>query len=262
MENPTDMGMNRTGIAMSPVDSKKTIDFAQSVPPSSEGNMLTEASVLTTYTQEAMPVGKVPPPGSLKGVAKTGMEKLTGKKPEAFLDKLGERLAFERSGTRLYDALIAKCRATQVNIPGYSLDLLVQFRNEEARHFKLVEEAIRTLGADPTAMTPCADVAGVESMGLMQVLNEPRMTVAQSLHAILIGELADNDGWQSLSALAQQMGQEQMVTDFQEALAEEDIHLRTIRQWVHDAAMMQIEGQEPQAEAATAPRGPAASPGA
>jgi hypothetical protein len=33
---------------------------------------------------------------------------LGGKEPIVFLDKLGERAAFERSGTRLYETLIAK----------------------------------------------------------------------------------------------------------------------------------------------------------
>jgi hypothetical protein len=33
---------------------------------------------------------------------------MKGEKPTLLLDKLGERLAFERSGTRLYEALVSK----------------------------------------------------------------------------------------------------------------------------------------------------------
>ena len=38
---------------------------------------------------------------------KTALNKLVGVSPEVLIDKLGERLAFERTGTRLYDALRA-----------------------------------------------------------------------------------------------------------------------------------------------------------
>jgi hypothetical protein len=35
----------------------------------------------------------------------------TGEKAALFVDKLAERLAFERSGERLYEVLMMKCRA-------------------------------------------------------------------------------------------------------------------------------------------------------
>lgn len=50
----------------------------------------------------------VPIPGSTKGMVITGHSKLVGQSPEVLIDKLGERLAFECGGTRLYEALIAK----------------------------------------------------------------------------------------------------------------------------------------------------------
>ena len=50
----------------------------------------------------------MPPPTSLKGVAKTAVDMLKGSKPTVFIDKLGERAAFERTGTRLYQGALAK----------------------------------------------------------------------------------------------------------------------------------------------------------
>jgi hypothetical protein len=38
-----------------------------------------------------------------------GLDILKGESPQILLDKLGERLAFERTGARLYDAFITKC---------------------------------------------------------------------------------------------------------------------------------------------------------
>lgn len=236
MEKTTVLGKNRTGIDMSPIDAKEMMAFARVTPPSSKGDEQAIAEMRSQYIREAEPIGSVPPPGTLKGVASTAMEKLTGKNPEAFIDKLGCRLAFERAGVRLYDALITKCAAS----PGASvvpIERLREFRNEEHEHFKLVERAIRSIGADPTAQTPSADVDGMASSGLVQVLTDPRTSVAHCLEAILIAELADNDAWQLLIVLAEKMGMEDMARDFQKALREEDKHLAHIRQWFKEMVM-------------------------
>ena len=54
----------------------------------------------------------------------------------------------------------------------------------KATHEMLVWNALRQLGADPTCITPLADVNGVASVGVMQLLADPRTSIAQSLHAI------------------------------------------------------------------------------
>jgi len=231
MEKSTVVGLNRTGIDMSPIDIKEMLALSNATPASSSGDESSLADMRKEYIAEAEVVGSVPPPGTLKGAASTAMQKLTGKNPEAFIDKLGCRLAFERTGVRLYDALIAKCSALGNGSAGIPLDTLWNFRNQELQHFKLVESAMRSIGADPTAQTPSADVNGMASMGLIQVLTDPRTSVAQCLEAILIAELADNDAWQMLILFAEKMGMDEMARDFGVALSEEDIHLMQIRQW-------------------------------
>lgn len=237
MKHPTDSGMNKTGIDMSPIDIQELLSGVEASIPSSEGDEQTLASYRRSYIVEADPIGSVPAPGSLKGAAKTGMQKLMGKKPEVLLDKLGARLAFERAGTRLYDALLSKCLVRSDEATGLSLDRLREFRNEEAQHFMLVMEAIKDLGADPTAVTPGADVDGVASIGLMQVMSDPRTSIAQSLHAVLIAELADHDGWQLLIKLTEELGQDDMARKFRNALAEEERHLATIREFVEQSCL-------------------------
>ena len=59
------------------------------------------------------------------------------------------------------------------------------------------------------------------SIGLMQIITDPRMSIAQSLHAIHLAELADNDGRHLLITLATEMGQDDMAAEFTNALAEE-----------------------------------------
>lgn len=231
MEKSTVLGKNQTGTGMSPMDAKKMEEYALSIPPTTSGDERAIAKMRGEYIAEADVLGSVPLPGTLKGVASTAMKKLTGKNPEAFIDKLGCRLAFERSGVRLYDALIAKCSATSGASSEIPIDTLWEFRNEELQHFKLVEEAISSIGADPTAQTPSADADGMASMGLVQVLTDPRTSVAHGMEAILIAELADNDAWQLLIQLSTKMGMDDMARDFGEALREEDNHLAHIRQW-------------------------------
>lgn len=230
METSTKMGMNKTGVQMSPMDIDSMLnDVDRSSTGASDGAGI--AAVRTSYITEAEPVGTVPMPGSMKGAAKTGMQKLMGKNPEVLIDALGARLAFERSGVRLYDAVLTKYQAMPEKLDGMSTDRLEHFRDEEAKHFRMIADCIEMLGADPTAQTPAADITGVESMGLMKVLEDPRATLQQTLHALLVTELADNDSWELLVKLAEDAGQDRMAADFRTALEEENEHLRYVKQW-------------------------------
>jgi len=231
MKKQTKVGMNRTGIDMSPVESKKMMEGMKTPSVPQEGDMNQIVEERSIYIREATPLGSVPFPGTLKGVTSIVAKKLVGQNPEVLIDKLSERLAFERTGTRLYDALITKCEAMDAEAFGIPMQTLREFRNEEHRHFMLVRAAMESLGADPTAQTPCADTNGVMAMGIGQVLTDPRTSIPQCMEAILAAELVDNDGWRFLIRLAQEMNLDQMAKDFQTALSEEDNHLENVRRW-------------------------------
>ena len=109
---------------------------------------------------------------------------------------------------------------------------LQRIRSEELAHFQLLCTAMTQLGGDPTAQTPCADVTATASMGIMQVLTDPRTTLAQCLNAILIAELADNAGWELLIQLAEQAGEPELAGRFLGALRQEQEHLVTIKSWL------------------------------
>jgi rubrerythrin len=148
-----------------------------------------------------------------------------------FIDKLAERLAFERGGARLYDAVLTKALAHEDELDGISVEQLREIRNHEAQHALLIKECIESLGADPTAQTPCADLVGVETMGLIQVATDPRTTLAQTLHAALAAELLDNEGWEDLMNMARESGHEDMASKFKSALDQEVEHLTKVRNW-------------------------------
>jgi rubrerythrin len=238
MFKPTDIGPNRTGIAMSPIDSQRTIQAAAeagAVGP--DGHALELERV--RWCAEAVPLGTVPPPGTVKGVIKAVVEKLEGHSTAVFVDKLGERLAFERTGTRLYEALLAKFEAASVHEDGPTRDQLEKIHDDEIRHFAIVRDAMLQLGADPTAMTPSADVIGVAGTGWVQVLTDPRSTLSQCLVVMLSAEVADKEGWDLLVTLAESLGFEDIGTQFRLALIEEEQHAMQLRAWVSNAVLGQ-----------------------
>lgn len=238
MKEHVPMGMNRTGVQMSPID---TGAMQSGVPPSmmpaTPGDETALAEMRGSYIANADPVGSVPVPGTIKGALTTGASLLSGDQPQLLIDKLGERLAFERTGTRLYDALMTKFEAVQERPPSMTLADLQKIRQDEARHFAIIADAIETLGGDPTAQTPCADLVGVESSGLMQAVTDPRTTMAQSLHAILVAEMADNAGWEFLIAIAEDQQQNALIAEFSVALDEERAHLQQVQKWFEEATL-------------------------
>jgi rubrerythrin len=224
-------GKNATGIGMSPIDSKKLIEYAEAAP-TSPGSEHALEEVREAFTSESGIVGTVPPPASLKGFAKMALDAVKGKKATVFIDTLGERAAFERTGTRLYEAMLAKYDALGSFDGGPTRERLVEIRDEELEHLGIIEEAIIALGGDPTVMTPAADVVGMQGTGLVQVMTDPRTTSDQCLGALLVAELADNDGWELLANLAEAMGHEEMAQTFRDALEAEEMHLEDVRRWI------------------------------
>jgi rubrerythrin len=233
MKNSSDIGMNRTGIDAAPMLSKEMIRSSHDELEYMEPDPEPIKDLRIAYAREAGPIGTVPPPATVKGVATTAMTALAGDKASVFVDKLAERLAFERMGTRLYEALLTKMDAVKKRESGVPLRAAVEeIYQDERRHFALVHRSIKSLGADPTAMTPSADLEGVASMGLLQVICDPRTSVREGLQAILHAELADCEGWDVLVALADGFGQEEMVAEFTAALQTEETHLQRVRTWV------------------------------
>jgi hypothetical protein len=216
------IGDNKTGIAMHPRRTAAMVKGTKEFPPSSRGSEENLAAVRIEYGREAPPIGSLPPALGARPSESTIV----------FLDKLGARLAFERTGVRLYDAILAKHKALGGFDGGPSRAELERIRNEEYAHFLLLRQAAESLGADPTAVTPSADVQAVASVGLLQVLTDPRTTLLAGLDAILIAELADNDSWECLIELARHAGQDHLAESFIGALRDEVEHLENVRRWL------------------------------
>jgi hypothetical protein len=227
------MSGNRTGMQTSPELAEELVEGANSATPSSEGDAQDIADYRAEYIAEGFPIGSMPMlPASEEGEAD---EEDAGF--AVFLDKLSERLAFERTGTRLYEALLNKCETLGEPAPGPTLEDIQHIGSEELEHFLLINRCITEIGGDPTVESPCADVAAVASIGLMQVLTDPRTSMAQCLQAVLTAELTDNDGWQLLIKLADNLGYDDMKAEFETALAHEEEHLLNVRNWLSECVL-------------------------
>lgn len=240
MERSSHMGMNRTGIDMAPVQSKAMLRNVEAggVAP---GQPSALASLQRRFIDEAEALGSVPTPGTLKGAAGAVMQKAQGHNLELLVNKLGERLAFERSGVRLYERMIVKCETLQRGQVGalVKVDQLRHFRQEEMDHFRMVRQVLETLGADSTAQTPDADVSGVAVMGQLQVITDPRTSLLQCLQALQAVELIDGAGWQLLVELTRGMGLGEAADRFQTALAQEAEHARQVTEWCRQLVMFE-----------------------
>ena len=260
---PTTSGMNQTGATVRPEGAQAMDEAVQRYSPPTVIDTSAAQRERLLYLQESDAIGSVPKPASLSGTLKTGVAQLLGERPELLIDKLGERIAFERGGVRLYDALIVKYQAAagagvvlppiaqaleelgedpalvaalRGELPGQTL---ARIRAEELAHFELLCEAMRQLGGDPSAQTPGADVIGTASLGLIQVVTDPRTTLAQSFNAMLTAELTDNAGWELLIHLTDKAGEDALSAQFLQALAQESRHVEVIRSWL--TALLTVE---------------------
>lgn len=233
MKDPTSLGHNRTGLQVSPLHNELLTETApreidRTRIDSPESTLLAE--MRRDYVNDAESLGSIPPPATLKGMAKSGAGAVTNKRLHVFVDKMAERLAYERGGTRLYDAALVKAIALAEGTP-VNIERMKQIRAQEADHANLLSDAIESVGADPTAQTPCADLVGVQAMGLMQSITDPRTSLVQTLSSLLAAELIDVASWELLGRLARDMGQDAIADRFEDALAHETQHLDTISRW-------------------------------
>lgn len=233
-------GHNRTGIKASPLDGRALERIAPDNP-----SPLPEALGATTlrenFTRQADRLGSVPPVATAKGIAETALQALQGHRLAAFVDKLGERLAFERSGVRAYEAVLVKVDALGAWQGGPTRELVQEQCNQELQHFQMLKLMLEHLGADPTALTPSADVAAVEASGVFKVLVDPRTSLSQALHALLVLEDVDADGWDLLVEIAEDTGQKKLASQFRNALATEEVHKERVREWLGNAAVADVQ---------------------
>lgn len=229
MNQTAQVGDNVTGAASNATLAEEMQRGMENFPPTSVGTREGAGKVRVQYAKEGHPLGSIPKPVPVKEKLKSALG--AGAAP-VLMDKLGQRLAFERTGARLYEALISKHEAYGGFAGGPSREELLEILNEEHRHFTELEQHMIALGGDPTAVTPSANLAAVATEGVLKLVTDPRTTLLQSLEAILVAELVDNDGWQLLCDVARSGDHDELVDLCEQAGAVEQRHLDRVRAWL------------------------------
>jgi hypothetical protein len=231
MKNGIELGQNRSGLAISPRLAAQMLQVPR-LTVRTQGDAKVLANERVGFARDAEPFATMPPPGSLKELAKVAVKLLKGQKALVLVDKVAERLAFERTGVRLYEALLSKLDAFGSWEGGPTRADLEAIKHDELMHFQLLGEVMGMLGADATAVTPSAEVHDLLASGLRLVLTDPRIDLCASLEAILQAELADNDSWLTLVRLAHGYRESELAGRFQRCLDEERVHLGRVRAWL------------------------------
>lgn len=173
---------------------------------------------------------------------------------QVVLDLLSARLAYERAGTRLYDAVIAKATAGQRFAGGPTSADLTLIRTQEAEHRALLQEAILELAGDPTLVSPGASLEMVASLGLLQAVQDARTDLGECLTPLLIAELADRAAWASLIETVDAAGFDELADRLRDAVEHEEEHLMKVQGWLRAYRVWRLEGN---GRRPSASRGPA-----
>jgi rubrerythrin len=222
VESSMTPGRNHTGLAPHPKEREDMMRGVQEFRPTSSGGPDQIAQIRIAYARTGGPHGTM-------SAAAVDAARLP------VLDKLGARLQFERTGTRLYDALISKLDAYGVFEGGPTRQQLLELRDQEHAHSLLAQDLIRALGGDPTMVTPCASLQATASRGIADVLTDPRTNLIEGLEAILVAELADQDSWAALARSAESLGDAALTAKITQAQQTELQHLKKVRGWLEAA---------------------------
>ena len=76
-----------------------------------------------------------------------------------------------------------------------------------------------------------------QTLGILQVLTDPRSLLAQCLQVMLTAELTDNHGWELLIKPAENLGYDDMKAESETALEHEEEHLVNVRCWLSECVL-------------------------
>jgi len=159
------------------------------------------------------------------------MRKLAEKNVGRVIDLLNERLAFERTGVRLYDKMILRMRLLEDAQVERMIPKMQRYRDEEKEHEEWLEDQIRELRGDDHLPTEKSVLVLAETQGIERVIaRDPRLP--HDFHALLAAELADTAGWDILVRLADAFGDRVASKEFKQRLREEREHLSFVRRTV------------------------------
>ena len=170
------------------------------------------------------------------------MKQLAAKNRDKVIDLLNERLTFERSGVKLYDAIVKNMEASSHPDVARMLPAMKDHAAQEKEHEEWLEKQIRALGGDAHGKTEMSELITLESSGVEKLVTGDQNLVHQ-MHGLLTAELIDNAGWELLLELADDADDADARREFRKRLHEEEEHLIFVRRAVVAFARRNVLGQ-------------------
>jgi hypothetical protein len=185
----------------------------------------------------------LPPPGSAAGFLRIHLARIAGHLEDALpsfkgptplllISQLRERLAFERTSSRLYAGLIVKVHAHGAYPGGPTPERLVELHNQELEHLNVVRESLHRLGTGAPSLSVAGDGTDAQLQELLQAVDDPSASLQDALRAVLVAEIINNAGWLLLVELAQELGPQDQAETFREVLRAESLHLEEVSGWI------------------------------
>ena len=206
----------------------------KAVPPAATNHPSPLVVRSPSYVARTDPSMWTPLPGAFVGHARDH-DRATAASAQVLLERMAERLAFERCATRLYEALLARL-ATGTGESALPRATLQRFHDDAAAHFEILCEGIESLGGDPLAPAAAGDVVAEQTQTLLQAINDTRVCLRCCVDTMLFAELSDRAGWEALLEIASTSGRDALAQRFQIVLQEKAEHVDRISGWAAELA--------------------------
>jgi hypothetical protein len=159
------------------------------------------------------------------------------------IDVLAERLASERAGVRLYDAICTRVASAEPAVQRM-LPRLEQQRAEEQAHADWLDAQLVALeaGSIATGNTRRVTRVRLETEGLQRIADDGAATVQELFHALLLFELADDGGWELLVQLAARGDDRAAHEAFAPRREAERAHVSFVRRAVTELLINEVLG--------------------
>jgi len=152
--------------------------------------------------------------------------------PTWLLDKVSERLAFQRRGVQLYNELLRKLDTVGSFKGGPNSSELHDILSDENRHLLMLTDTLNELRGTSAVSPNTADMGTSLSDSVLTMVTDPGTSFLQSLEAIVVTELADGEAWPLLADLARAAGEDIFAHQCDRARLNKERHLRKIRRWI------------------------------
>jgi len=228
-------GGNRTGMGHAPGEARQAAEGAAAGVPQAAVDSRGLEAARASEARNADAVGSMPTQGRAARLDPELAARVRSAAGGMLLDFLGERLTAERTHARLYETLLAKLEASG-SAPGRpERAALALLREQALNRFHLLTSAIERLGGDATAVTPSADLTATVNAGVLQAMNDQRITLAQGMKLMVGALVVAKDAWETLVDIAERVGVQDMGLELQHAMDQVEENLASMRTWLRRA---------------------------